>query len=223
MLTKIFGQTFIPPVLPKTGKTISDFVPKGYAIIDSTSGDLNNDGLPDIAFVIQSKDTFDELRPDSTKLHSNPRILIVLLKQSTTYQLALQHNTFMLRFGEGGWKPDPFGKIEIENGLLEISYQFFKIHSDYKFQFQQNAFYLILASEGGSSANQYEGWEFDFITRKASYSSVQIEMEEDSSSAKTGNSSSPVIDSTEIKTGSLKKLIDMQMPGMWEVIPGLFI
>ena len=40
------------PVLPKNAKRFEDFVPKGWKIKDTVTGDLNNDKAPDVAMVL---------------------------------------------------------------------------------------------------------------------------------------------------------------------------
>src|SRR5687768_5784191 len=52
-----FGQDFSFPRIDTYGKTIVDFIPQGWILLDSAAGDLNNDQFNDIAFVIQHKDS----------------------------------------------------------------------------------------------------------------------------------------------------------------------
>jgi hypothetical protein len=208
----VYGEGFSFPNLPKNGQQINDFIPKGWFLTDSTSGDLNRDNLADIALVFQLKDTVDEQRPDSQALHSNPRILVILFKNQSSYDLALQNNTFMLRYGEGGMDPDPQGTIKIENGLFNIDFQFLRGHSNYKFRFQSNSFCLIGASKNAVVGGTFDGWDFDFITKKAAHSWGPI-----GDDFKTDN------ESKKIETDQLKKLSEMKMPFMWEVFPEVYL
>ena len=140
-----FGQTFRFPISKKTGKNISELIPPNWFLKDSCVGDLNNDNIPDLALVIEYKDTIDEIRPDSSTNNGSPRILLVYFKniRSGNFDQVIQNNTFIYRYGEGGMSREPYGKIDIKNKILIISYLFTRSHADYKFRYQQKDFYLI--------------------------------------------------------------------------------
>ena len=52
-----YGQEFSYPAIKLTGRSITDFVPVGWTILDSAYGDLNKDGKKDAAIVIEHKDS----------------------------------------------------------------------------------------------------------------------------------------------------------------------
>jgi hypothetical protein len=93
------------PVLPKTGHCIDDFVPKGWKLIDKVVGDLNKDGLPDIAGVIE------EILDDYEYFNGcdQNRILFVAFNKGVSrYKLSVQKNNIILTLYDGGLWGDPF-------------------------------------------------------------------------------------------------------------------
>jgi hypothetical protein len=48
-----YGQDFSYPTIKKGGKTISDFVPTDWIILDSIKGDLNRDFIDDVVVILQ--------------------------------------------------------------------------------------------------------------------------------------------------------------------------
>ena len=52
-----YGQDFAYPSIESQGQSIADFVPIGWTILDSATGDLNTDGLKDAIIILQYKDS----------------------------------------------------------------------------------------------------------------------------------------------------------------------
>ena len=207
-----YSQTFSFPTLAANGKTINDFIPKGWFLKDSTAGDLNGDDLQDVAFVIQLKDSATELRPDSQLLDSNPRILVILFNRKTSYALAVQNNTFVLREGEGGMVADPYDKINIAESALNLRFQFTRTWAFYKFMFRSNSICLVGATSGGSDGNsKIELWYFDFLTKKAKHTIEPIGAGEQTEERK------------DIPFDKLKTLKELKQPFMWEIFPYVYI
>ena len=46
------------------GNSVNDFIPKGWTILKSASGDLNNDKIHDFAFVLQHNDSVTVIKHD---------------------------------------------------------------------------------------------------------------------------------------------------------------
>lgn len=63
--------------LPQTGAAVENFVPAGWEIEETISGDLNNDGVPDAAIKLIEKISADA---DKENPPSRERILLVLFK-----------------------------------------------------------------------------------------------------------------------------------------------
>lgn len=162
----IFGQSFSFPKFNKPIKSARELLFPKWMLKDSAIGDLSGDHWPDMALVLEYADTVAELRSDSIENTGKPRILLILFwdTKARSYHVAAQNNTFILREGEGGLQPDPYGGISINNGVLEIYYQFVRESLSYKFRFRSPAIYLIGASDGGVSGEKFESWDFNFST-----------------------------------------------------------
>lgn len=95
-----------------TGKQPSDFVSNTYEIQYETEGDLNLDGLTDIALVLRKKrDTLD-----------HRKMLILLKKTDKTYRLDKSSDTvFPEEYNEAGYKMHDTEDISIDRGTLNIN------------------------------------------------------------------------------------------------------
>lgn len=178
------------PTILKSGKTISSFIPDGWTLLDSTSGDLNGDNRVDFAFVIQSKDsltTFTHLEQQGevyvevNKTEKSPRrILLITFRDSLSenFNLIEQNNTIILSRRERG-KADPFEDIKIEHQLLKIFYLAINYDilsgsaSTYFFRYQNSDFMLVEADRQmwREFPTRVGTYKFDFINQiwSASY------------------------------------------------------
>lgn len=103
------------PAIPKTGKTIQDFVPKGWHLLAQTRGELNQDGKDDIVLALASD---AESKPHKEKIS---RLLVILLQnQDGTFQRSAVSSKTLLCQSCGGFKGDPFEDIRIENGTVVV-------------------------------------------------------------------------------------------------------
>lgn len=167
----------------------SDFIPVGWKLIKEAKGDLNKDGLADVALVIENKDprnfisNTDKLGGDTLNL--NPRLVLVAFKKANgTYQLVAKNASFIptQHNEKSPCLTDPFaenGSIEIAKGLLSIHFQNFyscgawEIYNfDYIFRYQNQKFELIGYNK--SSINRSSGEQIsttlNFSTMKMNYS-----------------------------------------------------
>ncbi|MFD2939116.1 hypothetical protein [Flavobacterium notoginsengisoli] len=99
---------------PETGKKATDFLPKLgiYEIQYEAEGDLNNDGLKDIAVVLKHKDVKTAKRP----------MLILLQNTDKLYHLDKVSDVVMpAEYNEYDFKLYDTEDIIIENGELHIS------------------------------------------------------------------------------------------------------
>lgn len=206
-------QTFSYPSFNNSVKTINDLLPPNWFLKDSTEGDLNGDKISDLVVIAEFKDTIEEMRPDSSLNVGSPRILLILFKNSKTrnFDLILQHNTFIIRNGEGGMDPETYGKVSISKKVLNIFYTFFHGHAEYKFRYQQNDFYLIGATSGGVSGGQIDFWDINFLTKKAKHEWGRISDEK----LKVKWLTVPIT--------KLRSLKELSMQFAWEVLPYVFI
>lgn len=53
----LFGQGFTYPAINRKGQQVKDFIPDGWMILDSATGDLNKDNLQDAVIILQHKDS----------------------------------------------------------------------------------------------------------------------------------------------------------------------
>lgn len=146
--------------IKKTVFKISDFVPAKWKIIAEAKGDLNKDGLVDVALVIEKTDpknfisNADRLGRDI--LNINPRMLMVLFKQNNGKYLLAARNTGFVPSENDDESPclaDPIGEtggIEIKKGVLIVSFQYwlscgsYGVNTNsYTFRYQDKKFALI--------------------------------------------------------------------------------
>ena len=209
----VFCQAFEYPSFNKNINTIDELLLSNWFLKDSAAGDLNGDDVPDLVAVVEWKDTIEELRPDKTVNLGSPRILLIFFKnsQTGTFDLVLQHNTFIIRYGEGGMDPEGYGKVSIKNNVLDIYYSLMHGLADYKFRYQQNDFYLIGAMNSGVGGGQINSWDINFLTKKAKHEWGEITDEKMKVKWMT------------VPIQHLKKLKDMSMQFSWEVMPYVFI
>lgn len=165
------GQMGLPQ-LPDSGGSIADFIPDGWAPLDTAIGDLNNDRRDDVVLVLQCLDTIpgDTTGIDPYMLPSPPRKLAVLLATENGFRIALDNDRFILRASEGGWL-DPFEGVEVKDGLLVIHFyggSAWRNSNTYTFRFDQGAFALIVAE--AVEYHVYDGigvsYSLDFLTHR---------------------------------------------------------
>lgn len=202
--TKIKPSIF--PVLPNYAKRFEGFVPKGWKIKDTVSGDLNQDKAPDVVMVLECRRRVTEHGEDT-----HPRILVIAFRAGNRYELKLQHNTFILRSREM-YDADPYKDITIAEGLLYIHFDLLHDSAEdkllYAIRYQLNDFYLIDASRTSRSNGGYErSSDFNFSARKYIYKS----------SFPNGYSRAKRTKKKPLPQHVLKKLSELNEPLTWEV------
>lgn len=132
-----------------SGKSLDDFIPKGWKLIDKAEGDLNKDKLIDIAAVIEC--TLKQKEDDDKEWFGQPRILfIVFKKKDGTYNLSVQSSNVIMRADQGGVYGDPFNGIKYSRGSIVIaSYggSAWRWGFTNRYRFQNNEWYLIGETE----------------------------------------------------------------------------
>lgn len=97
------------------------FIPNGYDVLQKAEGDLNNDGITDMALVVKSQqEKADEMPEDNVP----GRILILLVKDKAgKYSRAAENTNAILAKNEGGASSDdPFDNITITPGKFSITH-----------------------------------------------------------------------------------------------------
>lgn len=144
----VFGEPLLPQ-LAKQGQTVESFVPKGWTLLDQTSGDLNKDGLADIVGVIEPE---AERQPGE---EAPARILFVAFRgKEPGYRLAIQTSKAIMRADEGGMLGDPYddGSISVDRGSLVLSFyggSSWRWRCVYRFRYQDRGWYLIGVTQEG--------------------------------------------------------------------------
>lgn len=91
----------------------SSLIPQGFKILDSVSGDLNNDGLRDYAIIL--KNNLEEENRDTTR-----PLLILIQTPKKEFQLYARNDNVVLCKSCGGVFGDPLDGVFITNGILTI-------------------------------------------------------------------------------------------------------
>jgi hypothetical protein len=212
--------SFTYPTLPTYGKTLDDFVPKDWNIIDTVTGDLNKDNTEDAAMILEYKDSVIESSRAiwrDQKQKTKPRILILVLKVADHYGLKVQQNVFMLRENEGDdtYPDDPYNGMEIIKGVLHLNFNWSVRgggqSKHYIVRYQSNDFYLIGYNFESGYHSSVTTSDFNFSTKK--YIRHEIDDERGFGGTYYENDVKK-----NLPANALKKLSDLKEPGTWRVI-----
>jgi len=103
--------------LTNLSPSVTQFVPKGYAILNITSGNLNLDQYTDMIMVLK------EIGEDGEEDSEGTRPLLILLGQEdNSYKLVARNDNVVFPIIAGGVKGDPFQRVIIENGTFSIEH-----------------------------------------------------------------------------------------------------
>lgn len=174
------GQNFVYPTIKNNGHNFLGFILNGWTLLDSASGDLNNDKHDDIAFVLEHRDSVSLVKSEDGYLDTvvtQPRILIVAFYNIKTnqYDLKKQSNTFILNHDNPNMD-EPFQDISIAGGVLKTDFSIFMnaggwgmSNNSYKFRYQNNRFYLIGADYNYTNrgSGETENRSYNFLTKKS--------------------------------------------------------
>lgn len=127
-------------------RNASDFLPKGFVVVNTIKGDLNKDGAEDCVFIIKSTDKNQIITNESgERLDRNRRGIIVLFKKGNQFELATKnHKCFSSENEDGGVYFAPELSVNIKKGNLIIYYSHGRYgYWSYTFRFQNSDFQLI--------------------------------------------------------------------------------
>lgn len=210
------------------GNSVNDFIPKGWTILKSASGDLNNDNIYDFAFVLQHNDSVTVIKHDpdfnpnyNDTLIFQPRILCIAFYNTTTkqYDLIEQSDSFILCHDNPNME-EPFQDISISKGVLQIDFFIFMnwggwgmSNNSYKFRYQNKKFYLIGADYNYTNrgSGEIENRSYNFITKKVKIATGIISSDKQKVLWKT------------FKTDELKTFKTFTQPFTWEIEKDYFI
>ncbi len=114
-------------------------IPAKYEVIDTVSGDLDQDGKSELVVAYN-------IKAQGESYENIPRVLRIYKMQDGSWDL--WQESFQALYGsrDGGMMGDPFGDLEIQRGILLISQEGGSSwkwgHTD-KYRYQDGAFYLI--------------------------------------------------------------------------------
>jgi len=100
--------------LPQQGASLADFVPKGWKVDFQVSGDLNGDGVPDIAAIL-IEDKLDNDADDGP----NRALIVLLCTDNNKFALAGINAKLLQCNGCGGVKE--FVDIQIKKNVIIVS------------------------------------------------------------------------------------------------------
>ena len=216
-----YGQNFSYPFIKATGKSILDFVPTGWTVLDSAYGDLNKDSIKDAAIVIQYRDSISLVNGFEDTVLTQPRMLLILFKKPTdnSYALIEQSNSFILKHDNSAMD-DPYQQLAIKNGILEIKFHLFYNMGSwyvttavYKFRYQQGQLVLIGADNSSfhRATHDFEDYSYNFLTKKRVLTK--------------GNDTKGMKKSTlkSLNISELKTLKTFSEPFTWEVETDLYL
>lgn len=174
-----FGQSEVIKLLNKAN-AIEKLIPKNWKVLSTAKGDLNKDGINDLALVIENTDKkyleINEGGLGRDTINLNPRILGIYFGNiKGEFIKKEQYNKFII-LQDSPTMDEPFDGIEIlKNGVLKIDFHFWysagswnMSNHTYKFRFQNNKFELI----GYDSSDRHRGtgetidYSINFSTRR---------------------------------------------------------
>jgi len=224
--TSFAQKSFIFPKVNSQGINTEQLKPANWTIIETANGDLNNDGIDDLALIFESNKVIDENRTygdnssEIIKETQKPRILAIYFKNKSTgnYMLSTQNNDFILRSEEGGKLGDPLQQLSIKDQQLYLRFQGgaeWRWEMGYTFKFEQKDWFLTSAINLYFNQNTGDMTEriYDFKTREL-FTSVGNLHRRDVSNRKT----SEVLYFSQLRTfKTLKK------PWAWEIMPNVYL
>ena len=138
-------------------------IPKDYSIVDSVSGDLDKDGVKELAVaynIAEPKEDFESV----------PRELIIYKQQNGQWNVWKKSTQALYGSKDGGMMGDPHGEMKIEKGVLSISHEggssWKWSHTDI-YRYQNYEFYLIgYTSYSGRNCEYWIDVDFNLSTGK---------------------------------------------------------
>lgn len=114
------GTTPEPSASAQIGDLPEAYVPQGYAILDSVSGNLNLDSIDDLILVLK-KENEEESFDVSDSTEKRPLLILVGLEDGK-YRLAAKSNNTVYCYDCGGMMGDPYQQVVIKNGYFSVEH-----------------------------------------------------------------------------------------------------
>jgi len=219
-------KSFVFPKLKPQGNSIEQITPGNWSVIESASGDLNNDTQEDLALVFEYNQLIDETRTygdnhsEIIKETQKPRILAIFFKDkvNNNYRLSAQNNDFILRSNEGGKLGDPLSSINIKDQQLYMRFKGgaeWRWELGYTFKFENKDWFLTSAINLYFNQNTGDMTErvYDFKTRELFTTAGNLHRR-DIANRKT----SEVLYFSQMRTFKTFK-----KPWAWEIMPDVYL
>ena len=137
-------------------------IPANFSVVDSVAGDLDKDSIAELVVVYN-------MGPEN-EIDGVPRELIIYKICNGKWTEWKKSDQALYGSKDGGMMGDPFGKIEIKNGILLISQDggsSWKWGFTDKYRFKDGEFYLIgYSSYAGKICEYWEYVDFNLSTGK---------------------------------------------------------
>jgi len=198
----------IIPQLPKTGVAIEDFVPSGWGIELSESGDLGGDGSKaDYLLLLKMQDTHNILYDDANchdPLDTNPRLLVFLLSRNGRYFLAGKNSTLIPRQDIFCDTSDPIdgvtgGGIGIKRkeGIVELGFFSGTLgHKSFAFRWLERSQGVYLTACNYYSRHRASGdisnVEADYMKQQVRYEEIEFDNNDDTKEIVTRDEVLPI-------------------------------
>jgi hypothetical protein len=179
------------PRLPAEATAAAGFAPPGWRTETELRGDLNGDGIADLAFTLRAQDRANVIAHSGlgqNPLDSNPRILAIAFGRAAGgYTLAIQDHRLIPRHTDPVLSDafDPEARnLAIQRGTLRVTLHSFASagswgagNRSFTFRWQEGRFALIgfdsMSVHRGSGAT--EDVSVNFLTRRMQISTGNIE------------------------------------------------
>lgn len=178
----------VPPVvyphLPEMAGTVFDFIPEGWVIEKMAKNDLDHDGREDFAGVLRMRDPANilpSLLPGEEPLDSNPRILLVALREDETHYRRVLADHGLIPRREAPSPEDPFESIAIERNMMSVTMEHFGSAGNWSvtFGFRWNGQEFVLVSyhrrELASERGEIVETSIDYLRRQRKLVTRRIE------------------------------------------------
>lgn len=160
---KYFKVLFVFISIAQVSDGQQNKVPDQYKSIECTYGDLTEDGVPE-KVVVYNVDSIED------DINGVNREIIIFRQVNDVWTIWHRSLTAVENSKDGGMRGDPFGSIEIKNGVLLINQNggsSWKWSTTDKYRYQNNAFELIgYSSYFGKLCEYWQDVDFNLMTGK---------------------------------------------------------
>lgn len=101
-------------------KALSAYIPKGFTVLDTTSGDLNRDQYPDMILIL--KENGEDSTSDVVDHPTRRPLLVLTGGAGPGYKLAARNNNAVYCVDCGGVFGDPFNGVTVKNGYFSVQH-----------------------------------------------------------------------------------------------------